>query len=87
MFDAILGHNARQKYTDARLNHRNLKMNPNDIRTMEFRNSIAPTGVNIPAKVVDFCLRVGQEGWAAANGWTNGGPAAHPVSLTAGASA
>jgi [lysine-biosynthesis-protein LysW]--L-2-aminoadipate ligase len=54
---------------------------------MEFRNSIAPTGVNIPAKVVDFCLRVGQEGWAAANGWTNGGPAAHPVSLTAGASA
>lgn len=55
--------------------------------TMEFRNSIAPTGVNIPAKVVDFCLRVGQEGWAAANGWTNGGPAAHPVSLTAGASA
>ena len=55
--------------------------------TMEFRNSIAPTGVNIPAKVVDFCLRVGQEGWAAANGWTNGGPEARPVSLTAGASA
>ncbi len=55
--------------------------------TMEFRNSIAPTGVNIPAKVVDFCLRVGQEGWAAANGWTNGGPESRPVSLTAGASA
>ncbi len=55
--------------------------------TMEFRNSIAPTGVNIPAKVVDFCLRVAKEGWAAANGWTNGGPEARPVSLTAGASA
>lgn len=55
--------------------------------TMEFRNSIAPTGVNIPAKVVDFCLRVGQEGWAAANGWANGGPAARPVSLTSGVSA
>ena len=55
--------------------------------TMEFRNSIAPTGVNIPAKVVDFALRVGREGWAAANGWSNGGPEAHPVSLTSGASA
>jgi [lysine-biosynthesis-protein LysW]--L-2-aminoadipate ligase len=51
--------------------------------TMEFRNSIAPTGVNIPAKYVDFALRVAQDGWAAANGWTNAGPAAHPVSLTA----
>jgi [lysine-biosynthesis-protein LysW]--L-2-aminoadipate ligase len=55
--------------------------------TMEFRNSIAPTGVNIPAKVVDFCLRVAREGWAAANGWTNGGPEPKPVSLTSGASA
>jgi [lysine-biosynthesis-protein LysW]--L-2-aminoadipate ligase len=54
--------------------------------TMEFRNSIAPTGVDIPGKVADFCLRVGRDGWAAANGWTNGGPAAHPVSLTSGAS-
>jgi [lysine-biosynthesis-protein LysW]--L-2-aminoadipate ligase len=55
--------------------------------TMEFRNSIAPTGVNIPARMVDFCLKVATEGWAAANGWKNGGPAYSPVSLTAGASA
>ena len=55
--------------------------------TMEFRNSIAPTGVNIPAKYVDFALRVAREGWDAANGWSNGGPEFHPVSLTAGASA
>lgn len=55
--------------------------------TMEFRNSIAPTGVDIPGKVADFCLRVGREGWAAANGWRNGGPEAHPISLTSGASA
>jgi [lysine-biosynthesis-protein LysW]--L-2-aminoadipate ligase len=51
--------------------------------TMEFRNSIAPTGVNIPGRMVDFCLRVAQEGWAAANNWKNGEPARHPVSLTA----
>ena len=55
--------------------------------TMEFRNSIDTTGVDIPGKVADFCLRVGREGWAAANGWRNGGPEAHPVSLTSGASA
>ena len=55
--------------------------------TMEFRNSIAPTGINIPARYVDFALEVGREGWAAANGWRNGGPEAHPVSLTSGASA
>jgi [lysine-biosynthesis-protein LysW]--L-2-aminoadipate ligase len=51
--------------------------------TMEYRNSIAPTGVNIPARMVDFCLRVAQDGWAAANGWRNGGPMIQPVSLTA----
>ena len=51
--------------------------------TMEFRNSIAPTGVNIPAKYVDFALKVAKEGWAAANGWQDGGPAYHSVSLTA----
>ncbi|HXF60029.1 MAG TPA: lysine biosynthesis protein LysX [Caldilineaceae bacterium] len=50
--------------------------------TMEFRNSIAPTGVDIPGRMVDFCLRVAAEGWAAANGWTNGEPAYQPVSLT-----
>jgi len=55
--------------------------------TMEYRNSIAPTGVNIPARMVDFTLRVAKDGWAAANGWSNGGPHYLPVSLTAGASA
>lgn len=56
--------------------------------TMEFRNSIAPTGVDIPGRMVDFTLRVAKEGWAAANGWKNG--ETHPynsVSLTSGASA
>ncbi len=28
--------------------------------TMEFRNSIKPTGVNIPAKMVDYLLKVGE---------------------------
>lgn len=56
--------------------------------TMEFRNSIAPTGVNIPGRMVDFCVKVAQEGWEAANGWGDGAPpAARPISLTAGASA
>lgn len=36
--------------------------------TMEFRNSVQPTGVNIPGLIADFALRVGQEGWEAANG-------------------
>lgn len=56
--------------------------------TMEFRNSIAPTGVDIPGRMVDFTLRVAKEGWAAANGWKEG--EVHPyssVSLTGGASA
>lgn len=39
--------------------------------TMEFRNSILPTGVDIPDRMVDFSLRVAREGWAAANGWTS----------------
>ncbi len=51
--------------------------------TMEFRNSIEPTGVNIPARMVDFCLRVAEDGWSAANGWANGGPEIASVSLTA----
>jgi [lysine-biosynthesis-protein LysW]--L-2-aminoadipate ligase len=55
--------------------------------TMEFRNSIAPTGVNIPARYVDFALKVGKEGWAAANGWPNGEPESSWVSLVSGASA
>ena len=36
---------------------------------MEFRNSIAPTKVNIPERMVDFCLKVATDGWNAANGW------------------
>jgi [lysine-biosynthesis-protein LysW]--L-2-aminoadipate ligase len=28
--------------------------------TMEFRNSIAPTGVNIPGRIVDYVLQVGE---------------------------
>lgn len=30
--------------------------------TMEFRNSIAPTGVNIPARIVDYVVQVGETG-------------------------
>lgn len=52
--------------------------------TMEFRNSILPTGVNIPDRWVDFTLKVAQEGWAAANGWQNGHPSYRPVSLAGG---
>lgn len=52
--------------------------------TMEYRNSILPTGIDIPSRMVEFCLKVAQEGWAAANGWQNGGPKYHPVSLAAG---
>ncbi|MCD6289075.1 MAG: lysine biosynthesis protein LysX [Anaerolineae bacterium] len=37
--------------------------------TMEFRNSIEPTGVDIPGRIIDFVVRVAKEGWAAANGW------------------
>ncbi len=55
--------------------------------TMEFRNSIAPTGVNIPARYVDFALKVGREGWNAANGFADDAPAAGWVSLVGGASA
>lgn len=55
--------------------------------TMEYRNSIAPTGVDIPGRMVDFILGVAKEGWAAANHWENGGPEYSPISLTSGASA
>ncbi len=30
--------------------------------TMEFRNSIAPTGVNIPDRIIDYVLQVGENG-------------------------
>lgn len=51
--------------------------------TMEFRNSIAPTGVNIPDRMVDFCLKVAKDGWASANGWKNGEHQHGYVTLTA----
>ena len=35
--------------------------------TMEFRNSIQPTGVDIPSRMVDFIERVGRVGWEEAN--------------------
>lgn len=35
--------------------------------TMEFRNSIEPTGVDIPGRIVDFAVRVATNGWDAAN--------------------
>lgn len=53
--------------------------------TMEFRNSILPTGVDIPDRMAGFALRVAAEGWASANGWRNGVPEYHSVSLAAGA--
>ena len=50
--------------------------------TMEFRNSVLPTGVDIPGLMVEFALRVAEEGWAAANGWDEETAAAlDPVSL------
>ncbi len=49
--------------------------------TMEFRNSIEPTGVDIPGRIVDFALATARDGWAAANGWRD---AAAPA-LAAGA--
>lgn len=52
--------------------------------TMEFRNSILPTGVDIPDRMVDFALRVAAEGWAGANGWDNGAPEYQSVSLAGG---
>ncbi len=39
--------------------------------TMEFRNSIETTGVNIPAKVIDYLLRVGARAEEARAGRTN----------------
>ena len=50
--------------------------------TMEFRNSILPTGVDIPDRMVDFSLRVAKDGWAAANGWNADTPLPTSVSLT-----
>ncbi|HJU42551.1 MAG TPA: hypothetical protein VJ691_07030, partial [Vicinamibacterales bacterium] len=56
--------------------------------TMEFRNSIAPTNVDIPEHIVDFCLDVAARGWNAANGWKGDEqPHLATVSLAEGASA
>ena len=56
--------------------------------TMEYRNSIMPTGVNIPDRMVDFIVKVVKDGWELANGWTNGAPSNYvPLSLTSGVSA
>ena len=54
---------------------------------MEFRNSIAPTNVNIPERMVDFCLDVAKDGWNVANGWKDEGPQLASISLADGASA
>ncbi len=35
--------------------------------SMEFRNSVEPTGVDIPGTVVDFVIRVIRDGWASAH--------------------
>jgi [lysine-biosynthesis-protein LysW]--L-2-aminoadipate ligase len=50
--------------------------------TMEFRNSILPTGVDIPDRMVDFSLRVARDGWATANGWKADAPLPTTISLT-----
>lgn len=36
--------------------------------TMEFRNSIHTTGVDIPARIVDYVLKVADEGWSGSGG-------------------
>jgi len=35
--------------------------------SMEFRNSVEPTGVDIPGAIVEFVIRVARDGWAAAH--------------------
>jgi len=52
--------------------------------TMEFRNSIDPTGVDIPARMVDFILKVARDGWRSANGWTSGAGELQTISLSGG---
>ena len=55
--------------------------------TMEFRNSIKPTGVDIPERMADFIIRVAEEGWEKANGWEDKATiqAHQPISLAQGA--
>jgi len=53
--------------------------------TMEYRNSIDPTGVNIPDRMIDFILAVAQDGWAKANNWSEDEMVDHQtVSLASG---
>jgi [lysine-biosynthesis-protein LysW]--L-2-aminoadipate ligase len=54
--------------------------------TMEFRNSIAPTNVDIPERMVDFCMKVASDGWDAANGFAAPPPHLAAISLAEGAS-
>ena len=50
--------------------------------------NIAPTNVNIPERMVDFCLDVAARGWNAANGWgEDEQPHLASISLAEGASA
>lgn len=37
--------------------------------TMEFRNSIAPTEVNIPERIIDYVLQIGEQGAAQSESW------------------
>jgi [lysine-biosynthesis-protein LysW]--L-2-aminoadipate ligase len=52
--------------------HRGLLVNEINY-TMEFRNSIDTTGVNIPAKVIDYVLDVAQGGHSTSGGHTMSG--------------
>ncbi|MFH1439505.1 MAG: lysine biosynthesis protein LysX, partial [Candidatus Woesearchaeota archaeon] len=41
----------------------NISLSVNEVNyTMEFKNSISTTGVDIPAKIVDYVIKVGKEG-------------------------
>ena len=46
-----------------------------------------PTGVDIPERMVDFCLDVARRGWNEANGWKTDQPHLASISLAEGASA
>lgn len=46
--------------------HRGLLVNEIN-HSMEFRNSVEPTGVDIPGAIADFVIHVARHGWAAAH--------------------
>ena len=55
--------------------------------TAPANTDLTPTSVNIPERMVDFCLKVARDGWAAANGWPEGTePHVTSISLAEGAS-